>query len=314
MERVAPAPRLALASLLLCLGLSGCTSSQGAVAVTGARTVDASQALILPAPGGPAIVSVVEQRYANAVEQQVILSTSAATAGQNQMTVRMYGPMEWAQQGKNSLPYRSLLAADIGREVRSALPGVPMQTSGLFLRNNYGPFGYAFGRSTSGDACFYAWQQLRADESERSNFRNSGAIQVRVRLCESGASEKELLSVMYGYTLTGSFASDQWNPYGSPKDVDAAIGADGNPIYPRDVELSSAVKVASPRPVIRRAASTSQVEQHAAEQQDENAAKRVVDVPSPSGESDAVQQSDASTGAKVVVPGPGCENGNAECN
>jgi hypothetical protein len=300
--------RGAIVSLMFSVGLSSCTTSEGAVAVAGARTVDASQSLILPAPGGPAIVSVVEQRYSNAVKQQIILSTSAATPGQNMIDVKMFGPMEWARDGEKRLPYRTALDSAISREIHAAVPGVRMHMSGLFLRNNYGPFGYAYGESASGDSCIYGWQQLRADEAERSSFRNSGAIQVRLRLCENGSSEKELLSVMYGYTLIGSFASEQWNPYGSPRSVDASIGADGNPIYPKETELSAGVEFSKPR--VR----TPRVAADAIKQEDEAATEQLVDVPSPSGVDDSEQTPDAATGAKVIVPGPGCENGNAQCN
>jgi hypothetical protein len=301
--------RGAFVSLVFSVGLSGCTTSEGAVAVTGARTVDASQSLALPAPGGPAIVSVIEQRYSNAVKQQVILSTSAATPGQNMIDVRMFGPMEWARGGEKRLPYRSALASDISREIRGAVPGVRMHMSGLFLRNNYGPFAYAYGESASGDSCIYGWQQLRADESERSSFRNSGAIQVRLRLCESGSSEKALLSVMYGYTLTGSFASEQWNPYGRPNGVDPSIGADGSPIYPKESELSAGAEVPRPRARAPRATNNDAIVQ-----EDETAAKQIVDVPAPTGADAEEDTPDAATGAKVIVPGPGCENGNAQCN
>ncbi|MBL0372157.1 cellulose biosynthesis protein BcsN [Rhizobium sp. KVB221] len=291
--------------------VSSCTTPKGGTVITRAATVDPSQAMILPAPGGPSIVSVIETRYSNAVEQEVVLSTSAATPGQNSLLVKMYGPMDAGTAGQKSLAYRSLLTSDLGREIRAAMPGVPMHMSGLFLRNNYGPFGYAFGNSASGDSCIYGWQQLRSPEGERSNFRNSGAFQIRLRLCESGSSEKDLLSVMYGYTLTGSFASVQWNPYGSPRSIDADMGSEGSPIYPREAEISAGEQSVVPRPVPRRPRVARLQSDAVVQQREEDAAKSIVDVPAPDlGEVMPATQ-DTSIGAKVVVPAPGCDG---ECN
>ena len=303
------------AVLLLAQGLlviSGCRSNQGEVVISTPRAIDASQALVLPAPGGPSMVTVIESRYSNAIEQKVVLSTAASTAGENFLLVKMYGPMDRSLASPKSLSYRSIMASDIAREVRAALPGVSMATSALFLRNNYGPFGYAFGQSPSGDACIYGWQQLRADESERSNFRNTGAIQVRLRLCETAASEKQLLSVMYGYTLTGSFASEQWNPYGEPGAVDARIGADGHPVYPQDAELAQAKQIQPARNTVA-VPKIKDVDPDAVQAEQERP-ESLVEVPAPAVSDDTTSTDGSPDSVNVIVPAPGCNNGTSACN
>lgn len=303
----------ALTVVVACLGLQGCVSADGGDVVAGPRAVDISRALIVPAPGGPTVQGVVEQRYSNAVEQHVLLSTAAEANGQNFFDIRMYGPMEWATGGRSPLPYRLFHAAYLGADMRAALPGVPLGISSLFLRNNYGPFGYAFGRTRAGDACLYGWQQIQASDAERANLRNSGLIQIRLRLCDHKASEKDLLSVMYGYTLTGSFNSEQWNPYGEVKNADAATGG---PIYPHDGELSAApVTVERPHPIRRGTPVRHVVARDADRPEDDQTTDRpVVDVPSPSGAVETRDVQDNSVRAKVVVPGPGCQNGQPQCN
>lgn len=308
--------------LILAAGLAGCTATKSASAISAPRTIEASQAMIMPAPGGPSVISLIEERFSDGVEQKVILGTDATNEGQNYLSIRMYGPMERETQGQKKLGYRALTSAALSGEVYRAMPGVPMKISGLFLRNTYGPIGYAFGHSKAGDSCIFGWQQLRSSDAERSGYRNVGAIQIRLRLCENGASEKELLSVMYGYTVTGSFLSDQWNPFGRAKDAGSTVGVNGEPIYPNDSELAEPPKVVTVQPVRHRpAVAKRQTEESVVEETvDEENAKRIVDVPAPSGvdtdpmpaENDVIP--DNAKGKQVLVPGPGCEDGTTNCN
>lgn len=318
---VGKASRIAAALLpLLCGGLAACSATKSGTTISAPRTVETSQAMIVPAPGGPEVVSVIEERFSDAVEQKVILATNANNEGENYLSIRLYGPMERETQGEKKLGYKSATAVGLNNEAIRAMPGVAMKTSTLFLRNNFGPFGYAFGQSKGGDSCIFGWQQLRSGEGERQSYRNAGAVQIRLRLCENGASEKELLAVMYGYTVTGSFASDQWNPFGAPKDVSEKI-AGGDPIYPEDSELAAPAKVVTAQPVRRRPVVVKPVVDAAEEDvEDEAAAKRIVDVPAPvDGGTDAATTDDATPAdnpaeSPVLVPGPGCQDGDASCN
>lgn len=298
---------------LLMAGLAACTATRSATPISAPRIVEASQAMIMPAPGGPAVISVIEERFSDGVEQKVVLGTDATNAGQNYLGIRIYGPMERETQGLKSLGYKPFTAAALSAETARAVPGVAMRRSALFLRNNYGPFGYAFGQTRNGDSCIFGWQQLRSSEAERRNFRNVGAIQIRLRLCENGASEKELLAVMYGYTVTGSFSSDQWNPFGKPK-VDSPAITSNDPIYPNDSELTAPAKVATVRPPRRKVPVAAQPADEE-DVKDESAAKRIVDVPAPGGtDGDTTVTPDAAPEDRVVVPGPDCPDGSASCN
>ncbi len=120
----------------------------------------------------------------------------------------------------------------IAREMVAAVPGVRMARSTTFLQNSYGPFGYASGTSRGGDTCIYGWQQIRSSRSDQTQARNFGMIQVRLRLCDARATERQLLGVMYGYTVIGTFNGEIWNPYGTTQGADPTLGRPGSPIYP----------------------------------------------------------------------------------
>lgn len=174
---------------ILGLLLVGCAAREGVRTMSGAALVPTENALILPPPGGPAVLNVVERRFANSIAQDVFLHTSASTPGQNFLKAQFFGPMEtvFGQQSSAYLPVRS---SQMMREARRAVPGAALTQSPYFLQNSYGPFGYAFGRGRGDDACLYAWQQIRPPQHRRSPLQNHGTIQVRVRYCAAGATEE----------------------------------------------------------------------------------------------------------------------------
>ena len=184
--------------------------------------------MIMPPAGGPAMVGVIEETRGNGVTQTVSLATSSSVSGQNYFKVSYVGGGGPAHAPRQS--YKPFGEAELRRETARAAPGVALARSSAFLRNVYGPFGYATGRSSKGDTCLFGWQQIRSGNSPDGAGRNFGMIQVRVRLCDDRASERELLSVMYGYSLTGSFQGQIWNPFGAPPS--AKIGQPGEAIYP----------------------------------------------------------------------------------
>lgn len=286
--------------------LAACAARDGVRLPAANRIVSESEALIVPAAGGPAVVDVVQRDYSNAVEQRVSLFTASTIPGQNYLSIQMFGPMEAALDGQNRLGFRPVHVSRLAGEIRQQIPGVAMRTSPLYLQNQYGPFGYAFGRSAAGDACLYGWQQLRARDGERTLFQNRGNIQVRARLCDSNADERELLSVMYGYTINGTFEPQGWNPYGPPRPVDPRLGEDSSPIAPAATELSARVSppAAAPKRVQRVVA-----ERDAAIGDGGQPTRPLVAVPSP-----VAGASPAAPGGTVVVPAPGCADGAAGCN
>ncbi|TCU15406.1 cellulose biosynthesis protein BcsN [Rhizobium sullae] len=213
--------------------MAGCTSTSGSVRQPSAPEAVASEkALVLPPPGGPSIVSVVETRRGNGVEQTLSLFTSSSVPGQNFLKVQFLGASGSNPRTGNA-SYRMISESGTSREAFAAAPGVAMVRNTTFLQNSYGPFAYASGRSR-GDTCLYGWQQIRSSQAAHTQGRNFGMIQVRLRLCDARASERQLLSVMYGYTITGTLDGEIWNPYGKVKGADEVLGRTGSPIYPDD--------------------------------------------------------------------------------
>lgn len=296
-------------TLAAALSMSGCASHDGIRVPGPAETVTSDKAFALPPPGGPSIVNIVQHSFSNAVQQDIYLFTSAATSGQNDLQVTFFGPVGIDYDNRKDLGYASIRDSAVDRDMRRALPGVAMVRSGIFVQNNYGPFGYATGKSPHGDTCLYAWQQIRSSDNARSAFLNRGTVQVRLRLCDSHAAPEQLLRIMYGYTITGAFGAPGWNPYDAPPPIDPSLGRTGNPIYPTispnaasqlppAFQIQAAAPTAAsangaatasrrpaPRAVVRRAAPTPQPIGPA--------------VPSP-----VVNDQAGSPSAPVVVPAP----------
>ena len=213
------------------------------------RSLLPEEAVIMPPPGGPAIVSVLEEQFSNAIDQQIMLRTDARTPGQNAIHAVFFGTRNYARMNGNSLSYQSITDRRIDEEMRERLPGVRMVRSPYYVQNNYGPFGYAFGRGRGDDLCMYGWQQIRPGQDSLAAFGQAGTIQVRVRFCEAGASEDDLLGIMYGYTIAAAVDAFGWNPYGEQAGPPPLLGETGAPTYPR--------KAYDPRP--ERVADTEKV-------------------------------------------------------
>lgn len=208
---------------------TGCSSTGTVTRPIAPALVADEQALALPPPGGPEVIGVVERKRGNGIEQTISLATTARVTGQNYLKIEFYGPD--VSRGP-SAPFKTVNEREILREAASAVPGVRLSRRSTFLQNSYGPFAYAAGRSSFGDTCLYAWQQIRAGTAGNGIGRNFGMIQVRWRLCDSYASEQQLLSAVYGYTIIGTFDGKAWNAFGEPGPADPRLGETGFPIYP----------------------------------------------------------------------------------
>lgn len=300
----------ALGAVIVAAALvTGCAARPGVGIATQSTTVPATTALVLPAPGTLSIVSVIQRQYTNAVEQQVALSTSAATPGQNFLSIQAFGPAETVARSGGTLAFKPVLHSAVRSEIRRYFAGRPIAVSSNFVRNSYGPFGYAYGRGAGDDGCLYGWQQVRSDEAERNRMNNSGTIQIRLRVCQSGASEKDLVELMYGYTIVGGFAGSTWNPYGTPAAVDSQIGG-GEPlrVAVEERKVPVAVRVETPQRVVRERQLPEEKPARAADTIDTD---KAVLVPSPSGGGTAAGDE------AVVVPSPVCvadASGSATCN
>lgn len=218
--------------LLAALGLlvSGCSTRSDLHFTTLMVQVPGTKAIMMPPPGGPAIVGVLERRYQNGISQEIALSTKALGVGQNTFWISMMNDPQALTEVEDTLKIGRLDPEKIQSEMDDRLLGIDMHTSLFFVQNKYGPFGYAIGTSSSHDLCLYAWQQI--EPTENAIFTTSGIISVRMRLCETGATEEQLLQVMYGYTISAYYTSRDWDPYGSPPPVSPQLGAIDAPVYP----------------------------------------------------------------------------------
>jgi hypothetical protein len=192
--------------------------------------VPAAQAVILPPSGGPAVVAVIERKFQNGVSQEIALSTASATPGQNAVYVSMVNDFETLSEIDDTLRVRRITPDLVAREMEDRVAGVDMRTSLFYAQNRYGPFGFATGRSSTGDLCLYAWQQI--EPTKPVLFTPGGAVSIRLRLCDADATEEQLLRAMYGFTIAAYFSSPDWNPYGDPPPVSPALGERGSPINP----------------------------------------------------------------------------------
>ncbi|MBD2748488.1 cellulose biosynthesis protein BcsN [Microvirga sp. BT688] len=192
--------------------------------------VPATRAIIVPPPGGPSVVAVLQQTYQNGISQEIALSTASLTSGQNAFYVSLLNNTASNMEIPETLSLPPLTPDRIEREMEERIPGVTMETSLVYVQNKFGPFGFATGRSSRGDLCLYAWQQIEPDKP--AVLVPGGAISVRLRLCDADANVDQLLRVMYGYTIAAYYHQESWNPYGDPPSPPAGFGQTGAPMYP----------------------------------------------------------------------------------
>lgn len=241
------------------LGLSGAGCGESRLArdelVTASRAISVSpaRALALPPPGSIPIIGVTQRNYDNAVSQVISLATRGRTPGENAIDVAFFTaadlPDSAAVEG-NLLKLPGIEDHDVARDMEERLPGVVMLPSAVFVQNKYGPFGYAFGRGIGGEACLYAWQRIADGDSL---FRpRSGAVSVRIRVCDPTATEATLLRLAYDYSLNASLRRPGWNPVGEAPPPAPELGKAGAPIYPLPQasapEPSPVRRIVHPRP------------------------------------------------------------------
>ena len=227
----------ALAAACFGLALAGCGEQRfdnsELVLATRATSVPPSRAFVMPPPGGPAIVSVTQRDYDNAVSQEIRLATRGTTPGENAIHAAFFTAADLPEgEGVAGRMLRVPRLDDdaIAAEMEERMPGVAMRPSAVFVQNKYGPFAYAFGHGAGGDACLYAWQRLSPGDSV---FRpRSGAASIRIRLCEPRATEAALLRVAYGFAINASLSRPGWNPIGEAPGPSPTLGETGAPIYP----------------------------------------------------------------------------------
>lgn len=198
-----------------------------------AVAVDPSRAMIVLPPGSPPVIGVTQRSYENAIAQTISLATRGRTPGENTIQVAFFTAADLPDSAGvegNLLKLPGIDDFAAGQDMEERLPGVAMALSAVFVQNKYGPFGYAFGRGTGGDACLYAWQRIADGDSI---FRpKSGAVSVRIRICDPKASEAALLRLAYDYSLNASLRRSGWRPTGDAPGPAPELGKAGAPIYP----------------------------------------------------------------------------------
>lgn len=229
------------AAAILLFTAASCTSSAMIESFSKTKMVSPDKAFATPSPGGPAIVGIVETAFRNGKQQDIALAVQGATSGQNLLRVQIAGVVDTDIPNGDSLPLTAPSETTISREIAQLMPGVSVKRSPYFLQNQYGPFSYAAGRSGAGDICLYAWQHIGKVQSRKTVFSPRGAIQLRLRLCDPVASERELLEKMYGININAAVLDARWDPYGSPDRPPAGWGRPGYALAPVSIEGFSGV-------------------------------------------------------------------------
>ncbi|WP_262028764.1 cellulose biosynthesis protein BcsN [Microvirga sp. Mcv34] len=219
-----------LAAGIVLMTVSACAGRSDLGFASLMSEVPAARAIVVPPPGGPSVVAVLQQQYQDGLSQEIALSTASLTTGQNAFYVSLLNNTAGNMEVPNSLTLPSMTPDRLQREMEERMPGVEMETSLVYVQNRFGPFGFATGRSSTGDLCLYAWQQI--EPGEPAIFVPGGAISVRLRLCDADASVDQLLRVFYGYTIAAYYRQESWNPYGDPPSPPQHLGEKDAPMYP----------------------------------------------------------------------------------
>jgi len=248
---------ISVATVGLCLAIAGCGEQRLAdselVTATRSLSVDPGRAMIVLPPGSQPVIGITQRSYANAIAQTISLATRGQTPGENRIEVAFFTAADLPDSAGvegNLLKLPGIDDFSVAQDMEERLPGVAMAPSAVFVQNKYGPFGYAFGRGTGGEACLYAWQRIADGDSI---FRpKSGAVSVRMRICDPKASEAALLRLAYDYSLNASLRRSGWGPAGDAPAPAPGLGQAGAPIYPLPQastdDTPAPRRVARPRP------------------------------------------------------------------
>ncbi len=233
-----------LAIVVSAMALAGCVAPYGERVepepLAQDRMLGPEAAFVAPPVGGPPVIGVIQRTFRNAVRQTIILQTDGSVAGENAIDVTFYGPLKSAPDAGN-LKRDTGTLTEIAAEMRRKIP-LPMAISPDYAQNSYGPFGFAFGGSSAG-RCLYAWQRIHAQRNIFQVPSARGEISLRLRLCRRGATDAQLLAVMYGFAFVATLPNPNWNPFGTPPPADPSIGQRGVTINPLAHEAAARAAV-----------------------------------------------------------------------
>jgi hypothetical protein len=152
-------------------------------------------------------IAVREKRYANGVEQTIVLESEATADGENRVEVRV--TQTAASDDRISSEYlqvRSSRQEQIRSDMKEFVWGVPMRILGSVEANAYGTYGYALGRSKMGFNCLLGWQNVKGVAKRKKTLgfmtSNKTEMSVRFRICRSDVSEEQLVAIIRGYRIT----------------------------------------------------------------------------------------------------------------
>jgi Cellulose biosynthesis protein BcsN len=172
-----------------------------------AEEVPLSRAFMeLPAMAGP-MIAVREKRYANGIEQTMVLESEAAADGENRIEVRVTQPGKSDDRIKNEyLQVRNTRREQIQSDMKEFVWGIPMEIVASVEANAYGTYGYALGRSKLGYNCLLGWQNVKGVMKERRllgfTTTSNTDMSVRLRICRTDLSADQLVSIIRGMRIT----------------------------------------------------------------------------------------------------------------
>lgn len=206
------------------------------------RSVPVARSIVFTPPGTVGIISVVETRYNNAIEQLVVLETRSRSPGQNSIRIQAFAG-DAPSRTNGGLRDVPLVNLDMAGEARGTISFADMRLSPYFVQNYYGPFGYSMGRTATGDTCMYAWQRIPPERQNLTGLVTRGAINLRMQLCDRSWTERQLLAVMLDLTIRGVD--------GLPVVVPLRPGQVGQPIAPSGVlGVGNVLEAPTPAPAL----------------------------------------------------------------
>ncbi len=148
-----------------------------------------------------------EKRYANGIEQIMVLESEAAADGENRIEVRVTQPGKSDDRIKNEyLQVRNTRQEQIRSDMKEFVWGIPMEIVASVEANAYGTYGYALGRSKLGYNCLLGWQNVKGVVKERRllGFTTTShtEMSVRLRICRTDLSAEQLVSIIRGMRIT----------------------------------------------------------------------------------------------------------------
>lgn len=153
------------------------------------------------------LIAVREKRYANGVEQIMVLESEAIADGENRVEVRVTQSSSADDRIKNEyLQVRSSRQEQIRSDMKEFVWGVPMRIVASVEANAYGTYGYALGRSKLGFNCLLGWQNVKGVMKAKRDWgfmsSRSTDMSLRFRICRSDLSEAQLVSIIRGFRIT----------------------------------------------------------------------------------------------------------------